>query len=200
MGVTTHARTIVVSALLLCAALSGTASAQRAPTNWQKGTTLALFGGAATASGTRATTGASLGWEIWSHLTVDGSGVWITPRRGASAFAAQLGARVNLTPPSPVVPFVSGGVGLYRANFSNASADVPDFYRRRMVGTTLTERATFDDFMFSLGGGVDIYLRRHLALRPDLRVMFARHDSSTRAVPVYGIHLAYHFEEHVVTP
>jgi hypothetical protein len=115
------------------------------------------------------------------------------------AFSAVLGVRVNLTPPAVTVPFVSGGLGLYRATLESAT-DAPDFYRRRMTGSDLRQRHDFDDFAWSVGGGVDVFLERHLALRPDVRVLLVRGPSETRAVPVYGLHLAYHFEEHVITP
>jgi hypothetical protein len=113
-----------------------------------------------------------------------------------------LGVRVNVTPPAPAVPFLSAGVGLYRASFDADAADVPEFYRRRMVGSGVgTPRDhTFDDFVFTVGGGVDLFLRRHIALRPDVRVLFVRGNSDTRAVAVYGVHLAFHFEEHPITP
>lgn len=183
--------------------VAGEASAQViASDEWRQGTTLAVFGGAATGSGTRAATGGAVGWEFLPRLTIDGSGVWEAPRRGASAFAGLLGVRVNVTPPAVAVPFVSAGVGLYRASFDADAADVPDFYRRRMTGGGLgaARDHTFDDFVFTVGGGVDLFLRRHVALRPDVRVLFVRGNSDTRTVAVYGVHLAFHFEEHPITP
>jgi hypothetical protein len=59
---------------------------------------------------------------------------------------------------------------------------------------------SFNDFAYSFGGGLDIFLRRHVALRPDVRVILATDGSRSRAVAVYGVHLAVHFEEHPVTP
>jgi hypothetical protein len=200
------ARLLMAGSIALAAVTLGAArdaSAQgAATTEWRKGTALAVFGGAASGSGTRATTGASIGWELLPHLTIDGSGVWEAPRNGASAFAALIGVRVNLTPPAGLVPFASAGVGVYRASFDANSAGAPAFYQRRMTSTGLGigREQTFDDAAFSVGGGVDVFLHQHLALRPDVRVMLVRGDSQTRAVAVYGVHLAYHFEEHPVTP
>ena len=169
---------------------------------WRTGTTLAGFVGAATGSETRAATGAALGWELLPHLTIDGSGIWTVPHREASTFTALVGVRVNLTPPHPVVPFASGGIGLHRATFDSALSNVPDFYRRRMTSASgqLRLRYAFDDFAYSAGAGVDVFLRRHIALRPDVRLLFIANGGNTRTVTVYGLHLAYHFEEHPITP
>lgn len=192
----------VVGLMAFLGAAGGASAQVIASDEWRQGTTLAVFGGAATGSGTRAAAGASVGWEFLPRLTIDGSGVWEAPRRGASAFSGLLGVRVNVTPPAPAVPFVSAGVGLYRASFDTDAADVPSFYRRRLTGSGLgpARSQTFDDFVFTVGGGVDLFLRRHVALRPDVRVLLVRGNSDTRAVAVYGVHLAFHFEEHPITP
>jgi hypothetical protein len=189
--------------LIAMALLAGTgARAQTLKSEWRTGTTLAGFVGAATASETRAATGAALGWELLPHLTIDGSGIWSMPHRDASTFTGLLGVRVNLTRPQSVVPFASGGVGLHRAIFDSVTSNVPDFYRRRMTAGSagLRTQYAFDDFAYAAGGGVDIFLRRHLALRPDVRFVFITNGGSTRTVAMYGLHLAYHFEEHPITP
>jgi hypothetical protein len=113
-----------------------------------------------------------------------------------------LGVRVNLLPPRPVVPFVSGGVGLQRATFDSLASPAPDFYRRRMTDASSGLRTAyeFDDFAYSAGAGADIFVRRHLAVRPDVRLVFVTKDGNTRTVAIYGVHLAYHFEEHPITP
>ncbi len=183
--------------------MSSGASAQVIKSDeWRTGTTLAGFLGAATASQTRAATGAAIGWEVLPHLTIDGSGIWTVPHRNASTFTALAGVRVNLTPPNTVVPFASGGVGLHRATFDSVTSNVPAFYRRRMTSasTALRTQYAFDDFAYTAGAGVDVFLRRHLALRPDVRLVFITHGGNTRTVAVYGLHLAYHFEEHPITP
>jgi hypothetical protein len=170
--------------------------------DWRRGTTLAGFVGAATGSETGAATGAALGWELLPHLTIDGSGIWSMPHRDASTFTGLLGVRVNLTRPQGVVPFASGGVGLHRAMFDSVTSNVPDFYRRRMTAssTGLRTQYAFDDFAYAAGVGVDMFLRRHLALRPDVRFVFITNGGDTRTVAMYGLHLAYHFEEHPITP
>jgi hypothetical protein len=173
-----------------------------AATEWHRGTTLAGFVGAASIStDTDAAAGAALGWELTPHFTLEGRGMWIDAGPGADAFAAVLGARIPLMPARPVVPFVSAGVGVYRATFDAAFNGIPRFYQRRMMSGAAEFRGrTFDDFAVAFGGGVDIVLARHLALRPDVTVLLVTTRSDSRAVPVYGVQLAYHFESHPITP
>jgi hypothetical protein len=194
--------------VLSIGALLGTAtsaSAQPVVEEWHKGTALSIFGGAASSrEGTDGAVGAAIGWEFTPHFTLEGSGLWM-PGGRPDAWSALFGSRVNLLSPRGVVPFVSGGVGVHRAIVETGSSDVPEFYMRRM-GTTNTAapgtgmERTFDDFVVAVGGGVDIYLKQHLALRPDVRVLLVRGNGDTRPLAVYGVHLSYHFEEHKITP
>jgi hypothetical protein len=80
----------------------------------------------------------------------------------------------------------------------NTSA--PAFYQRRMGLPNGFGRRTFDDFVVAVGGGFDVMLARHLALRPEATVLMVTTQSDIRTVPVYGVHLAYHFESHPITP
>jgi hypothetical protein len=194
-------------AWVLVLAVAGFVHEARAQTvaEWHRGTTLSGFiGGASPASGTDVAAGAALGWELTPHFTLEGRGMWLEGGPGADAFAAVLGGRFPLLHARPVVPFASAGVGIYIASFDAESSGVPGFYQRRMArmmsGTGPFARQTFDDFAVALGGGADIFLARHLALRPDVTVLLVTTRSDTRVVPVYGLHLAYHFESHPVTP
>jgi hypothetical protein len=173
-----------------------------AATDWHRGTTLsAFFGATTTSSDTDPAAGVALGWELTPHFTLEGRGMWFEAGPAADAFAAVLGARVPILPARPVVPFLSAGVGLYRATFDGPHGGMPRFYQRRMTaGAAEFPGPTFDDFAYSLGGGVDILLARHLALRPDVTVLVVTNGSDSRVVPVYGIQLAYHFESHPITP
>jgi hypothetical protein len=58
----------------------------------------------------------------------------------------------------------------------------------------------FDDITYTAGAGIDVFLRRRIALRPDVRLLFISNGGDTHTVAVYGLHLAYHFEEHPVRP
>ena len=198
-------RCVVVSVAAAAVIVGHHASGQTttdAAADWRHGTTLAGFvGGASPASGTGGVAGAALGWEILPHLTVEGRGLWLGGGTGSNGFAALFGARVPLLPARVVVPFVSGSVGMYRATVGPDEGSMPPFYRRRMAadGAGL-QRRTFDDFVVGFGGGMDVFLAQHLALRPEVTVLMVTTRAATRAVPVYGVHLAYHFESHPITP
>jgi len=171
------------------------------PDEWRRGTVLAGFVGAAsTSADTGIAAGAAVGWEITPHFTLEGRGIWLDSRDSANAFAALFGARIPLLPARPVVPVLSGSVGVHLATFDE-STGTPRFYRRRIApdAAELGSR-TFHDFVAAIGGGVEIALARHLALRPDVTVLLVTSHSETRTVPVYGIQLAYHFEDRPVTP
>jgi hypothetical protein len=188
---------------LACGFCLGAADAQAQVTRnqWGEGTQLSLFGGAGREAGTNPTMGATIAWEVIPYLTIEGRGTWFFPGEGASAFAGLLGARVPLRPGQRAVPFVSGAVGLHRATFEPARfADVPDFYRRRLSASGGAGQTTFDDFTIALGAGADFYVSRHIAIRPEVTAMIVRGPSNTRTVPTVGVHLAYHFENHVITP
>lgn len=197
-------RVSVLALVLLAGGAAGEASAQALGVNeWRTGTTLSGFiGGATPSSNTSVAAGVALGWELLPHLTIEGSGAWIGAGRGADAFTASVGARVPLTAPSSVQPFASAGVGLYHAAFEPAAPDVPRFYRARMHANGSMQNAggTFDDFMLSLGGGADVFLKQHLALRPDVRVLLVRRSSGTHAVAMFTLGLVFHFEDHPITP
>jgi hypothetical protein len=196
-----HSLRVALSASVLVVGAALAAAAQSTPVNWEKGTALGVFGGAATAGGgTDGASGVSIGWELTPYFTFEGSGTWLGG--GIDAFNGLIGPRVHLLSRRTLVPFVSGAVGMQHATV-DMGAPVPEFYRRRMG--TMDERVgfpmqrTFNDLVLSVGTGLDIYLQRHLALRPDVRVLFVR-DDGARTVTVYGVHLAYHFEEHPITP
>ena len=159
----------------------------RSRTSGGEATILAGFMGAASAlPGTDVAAGATVGWEVAPHFTVEGRGVWLDAGDRANAFAALLGARVPLLPARRVVPVLSGGVGVYRATFS-ASTRIPAFYQRRMTSDASGFRGrAFHDFVAALGGGVDVSLARHLALRPEVTVLLVTSRSDTHVVPVYG--------------
>jgi hypothetical protein len=197
-----HHSVVGAAAIVLLTIVPNAWSQSVAADDWRHGTTLAGFVGAASKSpGTGAAAGAALGWEITPHFTLEGRGIWIDAGRRADAFTALLGARVPLLPGRTAVPFLSGGVGVYRATFDPTSSTVPRFYQRRMIARPAGfERRTFDDFVVAIGGGADVFLTTHLAVRPEITVLVVTTRADTRAMPVYGAQLAYHFESHPITP
>lgn len=200
MALTRH---LPLAAALVLAA-STVAAAQPAPAGtWIRGSTISLFAGLATASSdTGGLAGGAAGFEITPWFGVEGSAAWLDRRGGAEAFAAALTVHASLKVPRPAVPFVKGGVGLYRASFGSSADDLPDFYRRRLgpgepaVGTS----HTFRDPSFVVGGGINLFATRHIALRPEIEAMVVRRESRNHVVTAVTMHVAYHFEDHPVTP
>jgi hypothetical protein len=184
--------------------LSWNASAQQvADSDWKHGTTLSAFAGAGTdSSKTGAVGGMSMGWEATPVLAFEGSGSWLDRGAGADAFAAALKVQAGLRSVRTVVPFVEAGFGLYRAWFDPESTSIPEFYERRMNTTapaTPTPR-TFTDPALVFGGGVSLFASRRISLRPDVETMLVRADGQSYFVTTVAVRLAYHFEEHPVTP
>jgi outer membrane protein with beta-barrel domain len=192
-------RISVLFAALLCGA-SGPAWAQTNPSQspWTHGTTVNVFAGTASASSdTGPLAGMALGWEVTRWVTVEGTGSWLNRRQGAEAFAADLKALVNVMPTRSILPFIQGGVGLYRASFDPSRDAMPAFYRNRF-GTRAfaASAATFTDPTFVVGGGVNMFVSRHLAIRPDFQTTIVSRDADHYIVNSASVHLAYHFEPH----
>jgi hypothetical protein len=162
---------------------------------WRRGTTLGGFAGASTADGTTAALGTSLGWELSPRLTIEGRGVWLPDDPDSSDFFAWLGAVVPFRRGAFVEPFASAGVGMYLATVDVAAGEVPAFYQDRMNGRP---RASFDDFALGFGGGANMFVTPHIAIRPEVTVIVVTTQTHARTVPVFGVHVAYHFESHKI--
>ena len=189
---------VAVFALLLVAPR---ASAQTFPMDWRHGTTLSGFIGTQSASSdVSPAAGVGLGWEVTRRLSFEGRGTWfrVNDDDRPSDFAATLAANVALLTPRTAVPFVSAGAGMYRATVNSASAAVPDFYRQRLSPDPRGVNHTFQDFLVAVGGGVNVFVSGHLALRPEANLLIVTTSSDARPVGVYGLQLVYHFETHKV--
>lgn len=201
---TTLLRRCQPAAMLLVAAFAlllvpPRASAQTVPMDWRHGTTLTGFVGTrAASSDVNPAAGVGLGWELTRRLSFEGRGNWFGVNDGPSDFAATLAAQVALLRPRTVVPFVSAGVGMYRATVNSASTDVPDFYRLRM-SPDLPGNHTFQDFLVTVGGGVNVFVTGHLALRPEANLMLVTTTNDAHRVAMYGVQIVYHFESHTVS-
>lgn len=199
MGIRTSLRTRHVAALapatLFFVAVLAVESRAQTIDDWQRGTVLAgSVGGAVASPDTRLFTGTALGWEIMPRLSVEGRAAWLPHADQPTDFVALLNAAVPLLPGRRTVPFVSGGIGMYRATIDPGRSDVPEFYARRLGAGT--SRRVFQDRLISFGGGVDLFATRHLAIRPDVSVWAVMGDGERRWMPVYTVSLAYHFEAH----
>jgi hypothetical protein len=167
------------------------------------GAALTTFvGGASATGGTDPMIGASIGWELSRYFTVEGTGLWIDSRQ-MNVYAALAGGRVTLPLRSNLAPFVAAGVGVHSASVDPNGPGIPSFYTRRMTmptggGPGADQR--FDDPVVSLGGGFDYFVSRHVAFRPDCRVLLVFDGGQTRPVTTFAVHVAYHFEEHSSRP
>lgn len=197
--------------LLALAGITGIASAQTKPRItpvpatdvWRHGSTLSLFGGAAGAhNDVGAMGGGALGWEITPRVALEGSGTWYEWGHQAHAFAAALKTHVALTTTRPAVPFVAAGIGLYRASVAMGDSRMPALYRGRVCNgdQPLCVSGTFMDPSVVVGGGVNVFLSRHYAIRPAVDATIVMRDGHTQTVMSGAVHVAYHFEDHPITP
>jgi hypothetical protein len=189
------------SLVVLTLAVAQTAAAQAqaaSDMDWQHGTTLFGFAGVQSASSrVNPAAGLGLGWEVTQRFAVEGSATWFSVNDQATDFAATMAAHVPLTTRRSFLPFLTGGLGMYRATVDARSSVVPEFYRNRMtdgfVGTQ-----TFQDFLVTFGGGVDMRLTDHFFVRPEANLMLVIAQGSHRQMGVYGVQLVYHFESHPI--
>ena len=186
-----------------------TASAQTSspllppPDTWTHGTTLSVFaGGAAGGHDTAGAAGGAFGWELTPRTSLEGGGTWLDWGPGARGFTANMTAQVAVTTARPIVPFLSAGVGLYHATFNRADGMMPRFYQRRMAGPAgaPSSTATFTDPSLAGGGGITMFVSRHWTLRPEVIATVVMRDSRSFVVTTGALRLAYHFEDHPVTP
>lgn len=152
--------------------------------------TLSVFGGGSSGSaGTGGALGWAIGWQPMARMAIEGSGSW-TAEPAISGFVGLIGPRFDLSTPRLPTPFVSFEVGVYRASV-DAADNPPAFYADRMIdGAT---HRSFDDFVMAPGGGVDFRIRKHMTLRPQVRVLLVRSDTSTRPMAMFGAHVSYVF-------
>jgi len=190
-------------AVLFQFAVVSAATAQTVPSHlWSHGTTINLFTGVATASSNPGmTAGGAAGWEVTRLFGIEGLAEWLDRPQGEEGFAVSLTGQMNLTGARPIVPFVKGGVGFYRAIFDSTATEIPDFYRDRLgTAAPLETRQTFTDPSFVIGGGVQVFVSRHWAIRPDAGLTIVKDHGASYLIPGVSVHAAYHFEDHPVTP
>ena len=172
------------------------------PAEWSRGTTLSGFAGLATdGDHSGPVIGGLAGYEITPRLTIEGSGSWLEFGEGADAFAGAIKLRARLTGRRTVDPFILGGIGFYRASFDGASAAAPGFYGNRLrARATRLGDVSFTDPAAVVGAGVNIFVTRHFALRPDVESFIVFRDGRSLAVTSLSLHAVFHFESHPVTP
>ena len=191
----------VLMVLIGCCCTAGVAAAQTSSANpWGYGTTLSgSVGVGIDSEHTGSALGAAVGWELTPKVAIEGDASWLDRGPGADGFSAALKLRAAMFGRDRAAPFVTAGVGMYRAAYSQDAAEVPSFHRRRMA-PGVAGRQTFTDPSLVFGGGVNVFLNRHFAIRPDVEALVVMRDSQTYVVTTAAVHLAFHFEDHPVTP
>ena len=162
-----------------------------------------LVGVSSPSSGREPVVGGALGWDVARRLNIEMTAKWVLPDRGAETMSLTFGANVRLAPDRAVVPFLSAGVGLYKASFDRSWSDLPGFYGRRLSepGMRLQETIEFTDPALAVGGGVSVFASRHVSIRPEVEVLWLRAGCELNHVLTSAsVRLAYHLEQHPVTP
>jgi len=168
---------------------------------WSHGTTLNVFSGGALGGDDRASIrGAAFGWEIRPWFALEGGATWFEWDKGANAFTPAITAQLGLPAAGRVVPFMTGGVGLYYVSFDRTDVEMPNFYRERITSmNALGSAITFTDPSVVGGGGVTVFMTRKWTIRPEVLATVAARDSRQFVVTTAVVRLGYHFEGHPVT-
>jgi hypothetical protein len=155
---------------------------------------VSVFAGGAGTNAVAPAAGMNLGVEFTRRLNFEGRARWFDAPAGDNAFSADFGIRYMVARSTFTRPYVSGGVGVFESYFSHVSETTPSFYRQRM--DPIEGAHGFHDMLWTVGGGADLFVTRHVSLRPEVTFLIAstRHDA--RLVPQYGISLAYFFDSH----
>jgi len=194
----TRSTEVALGALAIMSLAQVAFAQQRVPADWRHGTTVTgFFGAQSAASDTTAAGGAGVGWEVTPRIAIEGRGTWLRVNKETSDFAATLAAHMPLISGRAVAPFFNAGIGMYRATF-DAGRQMPEFYSRRMANGLESGLHTFQDFLVLAGGGLNVFLNDHVAIRPDVNVMFVTTRKDARPVGVYGVQLVYHFDPHPI--
>lgn len=193
---------LVTIACLCCAAPTAALAQEGIRANeWSRSTTLEGFGGVAVdSSRSGPVLGGVLGWEVTPRLAIEGAGSWAEFGDDTTAFGGALKVRARLFPRGPLDPFVQAGVGMYRAAFSARETEIPDFYRPRMTAKLPGGSQTFTDPTLVAGGGVNVFITRNVAIRPDVEAMVVLRGGQRHVVTTVALHAVYLFESHPVTP
>lgn len=199
-----HAHTVGILVVAITAGWPAYAAAQEVvrPGEWSRGTTLSGFAGVATdGDHSGPVIGGVAGYEITPRFTIEASGSWLEFGEGASAFAGAIKLRARLSGRRTVDPFVLGGVGFYRASFDHSAAVAPGSYRNRLrvQGTGLGD-TSFTDPALVFGAGVNIFVTRHFAIRPDVESFVVLRNGRSPTATSLSVHAVFHIESHPVTP
>jgi hypothetical protein len=170
------------------------------------------FGGS---DGAAFAVGGSIAHDLTPRLTLEGSGLWLD--RGASAWSADAGLRVNLRPSSEsLVPYFAVSGGLYGESYDTIQGPGGINVPLPRGNTTLGRvgqvvrgflpdgRDRDEDYLFSsgsshrtdgmltFGGGVRLASGEHVFVRPDARAQVV-FGSDTRILGLFTLNFGYRF-------
>lgn len=149
------------------------------------------------------TVGGSIAHDLTPRLTFEAGGLF--QDRGASAWSADAGLRLNLKPSSEsLVPYFAVSGGLYGQTTETSTVDLTlpvDFVRGpRFPGrgdfrpdvsvTTTTSHRT--DGMMTLGGGAVLAAGPHIFVRPDARAQVV-FSGDTHVLGLFTVNFGYRF-------
>ena len=195
-------RAIIAVSLLTLVPGVTLAVAQTPVHDWSEGSSVSLFGGVSLdGSGSGGLLGGGAGWALTPLFGLEGRAGWSRDVSETDAFAASLTARFSPRKARTSVPFVRAGVGLYRASF-DSQTDIPEFYHRRLTAGDIAGnfRKSMTDPTLVAGAGVDLWLSRHVFLRPEFELTTVLADGRGYLVTNATFHVTYAFESRPVTP
>jgi hypothetical protein len=195
-------RALIAATVMALVGTGAPALAQTPAHEWSEGSSVSLFGGLSFDDGAGGgLIGGGAGWTITPRFGLEGRVGWSQDVSETDAFAASLTARFSPRKPRTAVPFLRAGVGLYRASF-DTTADIPEFYRRRLTTAELeiNHRKSMIDPSLVAGAGVDVWTSRHVVLRPEVEIATVLSDGRGYLVTSATFHVIYNFESRRVTP
>jgi hypothetical protein len=168
-----------------------------------------VFHGFGHDDGASFTVGGTIAHDITPRLTLEASGLY--QDRGASAWSADAGLRLNLKPSSErLVPYFAVSGGLYGESTESLAVDFNpqralDLVRGRnrfpmgmgdlrglldsSITTTTSHRT---DAMMTLGGGVVLGAGPHVFVRPDARAQVV-FSGDTHVLGLFTLNFGYRF-------
>jgi hypothetical protein len=154
------------------------------------------------------TVGGSIAHDLTPRLTLEASGAY--QDRGASAWSADAGLRLNLKPSSEsLVPYFAVSGGLYGQSTEIATFPVDplralDFLRggrfptragdfRNLLDSSFTTTTSHrTDGMMTLGGGMVLAAGPHIFVRPDARAQVV-FSGDTQVLGLFTLNFGYRF-------
>jgi hypothetical protein len=158
--------------------------------------------------------GGGLAHDFSSRLTLEANGAYLD--RGASAWSADAGLRLNLVPSrESLVPYFAVSGGLYgergerlalRGDVANRPpirvpgprrpgsrpVPVPDLHTGNFPDAVITETSSETDGLLTLGGGVVFAAGPHVFVRPDARAQVV-FSGDTRVLGLFTLNFGYRF-------